>query len=447
MEESNNITYDDDRKSSVAHNPFQTQINRHAELEEVQPVLRHVAIGSVSRPTGRSLIELQRPSWTATPSHKGMTRPSGPFSTNAEDRSDGLVMKKEWMGHLEVPSNWHINDNDLQMVPLDFPLERTHREIHGSGACEIAGRISDAMRELSIEAEYDKAKAKCRTSDFVSFRIRLYAGGLGVSPVIVEVQKRSGQTMSFMRSCRAILGAAEGKQVSMQAKKAPSPFLLQPVGDLLCLKGVLPVQNSVENLSLGLDKVIALLRSNKRDSNLLGMENLCLLTNQFKTAPETASRAAICFIIGDNKFNLRDEVEALLQRNTETVELNDSPINGEVDYSEQIHHHALRLFSNCLELTAHADLLRGAIREQPWINRSLIPTLLDEIKEADHSPSNSHIAVLCLNSLICCSLALQRVLELNGLETLRTAKIVGKRCHKLLEIESERCIQILESGR
>ena len=103
-----------------------------------------------------------------------------------------FTVTQEW-----TSQQWDVKGHDLEMVPVDFPLERTHREIR-CDASEVAKRISSSLQRLSIDAEYDneKAKAKCKTMECVKFRIRLYASGENGQPVVVEVQRRSGSTSS-----------------------------------------------------------------------------------------------------------------------------------------------------------------------------------------------------------------------------------------------------------
>jgi hypothetical protein len=197
--------------------------------------------------------------------------------------SAAFGVKQEWRGSAS-PSVWDVKGQKLEMLPLDFPLERTHREINDD-ASKIAARISDALRALSIETEFDceKAKAKCKTNDCVCFRIRLYAGSENGEPVIMEVQRRNGSAASFMRSCLSILDAAEGKDAVR--KKSLPPFIQKPIGQMKCLQSIAPVVAEPAN---PLDNVVDLLRSKKRDSNILGLENLCFLMDPYQTVPFVA---------------------------------------------------------------------------------------------------------------------------------------------------------------
>ena len=86
----------------------------------------------------------------------GISRP-----TCTVQRSSSITVKKEWN-----EDNWKVTDS-LEKVPMGFPLERTHREIHGVSSIEVAMRISTALRLLSVDAHYDNenAKVKCITND------------------------------------------------------------------------------------------------------------------------------------------------------------------------------------------------------------------------------------------------------------------------------------------
>ena len=106
---------------------------------------------------------------------------------------------------------WELHD--VAPLPEFHPLERTAVFIPHALPIKVSERISEVLRERSIEATYDdeKAKVKCITSDGVDFRIRLYRGrGSFDHGIIVEVQRRFGTSNSFHKDVDAILGAAQG---------------------------------------------------------------------------------------------------------------------------------------------------------------------------------------------------------------------------------------------
>jgi len=395
-----------------------------AKPEEQAPQMRSVAL------TSASPAALQHPSlfFAAAP------------AKSAPELTTSFGVKKEWSGAAS-PAVWQVCSDDLELVPVDFPLERTHREITAD-ATTVAKRISDVLRAMSIEAEYKSEKAKCKTNDCVGFRIRLYAGSETGMPVVVEVQRRCGSASSFMRSCRAILDAAEGKDVKQTIvaagpqKKLP-PFMKKPIGQMKCLQTVAPKAADPE---VSLDNTIGMLRSGKRDTNTLGLENLCCLTDPVKTAPSAAVSVSKTIILGDPKFDLREAIRSLTERDAFSVE--DNVLLSK--HADHMRHLTLTIFANALAVCCKDGCLTHAVKEQTWFVEYLIPSLLNELKCAESNASNAYQAAWCLQSLIAGSaIARQALMENGGVAILEEAHAVGLRRHELLTTETERCLASL----
>jgi hypothetical protein len=356
------------------------------------------------------------------------------------DASFGV--EEEWSAMMS-PSLWNVKCEDLEMVPLDFPLERTNREIVGATASEVSSRISNVLRCLSIEADFDdkKAKAKCKSSDLVSFRIRLYSGGEQGQPVVVEVQRRCGSASSFMYSCRAILNSAEGKGVeeAWGMKRKVPPFMKTPIGQMKCLQSVLPKNENVDEVVIAeLDRVMEMLRSKQRDSNVLGLENLCNITDPLKTVPLVAIRVSKCVVLGDEKYDVREEIRALTERDVFV------PEDGPSEHAEDLRHLSLAAFANALSTCSKDGCLTAAVKDQKWFADHLIPLLIDELKRAPLSACIAYRAASCLHSLIECSLEARIILEKSGgVDALEKAHEFGLRSHELLANETLRCLKVV----
>lgn len=370
----------------------------------------------------------------------GISRPAPIGGKSKRGVSVGLAVKQEWN-----ETNWKVCE--LEQVSLDFPLERTHREIYGAEASEVAKRISNALRLLSIDAEYDgeNAKAKCTTGDMVSFRIRLFAGGEGGLPVVVEVQRRSGPPSSFMGVCRQILCVAEGaelpKETCLPRKKMP-PFMKGPVSGMKCLQSVMKTPNPSEEATTVLNKSMDLLRSKEKDSNLLGLENLCFLTDPLKTAPIVALGACKSIILGDNCSEIREEVGVILQNDAFLPE--EFHDDSKMVLAEKTRRLALVLLSNVLSLTSNDGCLAEAVKSQKWFAELLIPTLLDEVKSVESSANNAYEAACGLTSLATCSDYARRLMEDNAaVADFRAAHQYGLCHHELLANEAERTLTAL----
>jgi hypothetical protein len=367
----------------------------------------------------------------------------GPLSGKTELKrsiSVGIAVKQEWN-----ESNWQVSD--LEQVPLDFPLERTHREIRGADSAEVAKRISKTLRLLSVEAEYDgeKAKAKCTTSDMVSFRIRLFAGGDDGLPVVVEVQRRNGPPSSFMRVCRHILDGAEGCEVKAETARAnrKMPFTKGPIGAMKCLQSAIVKSDPEADMNNGLNKSMDLLRSKQKDTNLLGLENLCHLTDPLKTRPDIALKACKAVILEKKCLEIREEVAVMLQKDAFLPEEFDDDDDA-TSLVEKSRHLALVLLSNVLLLTSKDGCLTTAVKSDKWFADYLIPSLLDEVKSYETSANNANEAACGLTSLATCSDLARRVIEENSaVKDLQSAYQFGLQNHELLANEAERALNAI----
>jgi hypothetical protein len=176
----------------------------------------------------------------------------------------------------------------LDRVPTlpDFhPLERTSvfvsNVIHPS---DVSMRISDVLRDRSIDAKYDnfKAKALCTTMEGVDFRVRLYGGrGEYEHGIIVEVQRRFGTSNSFYNDTVAILNAAEGK--GLQPTTTP---LSSSDGNNIPL-----VDDDLEYTADGtssLEMISKMFNYQEIDAHLLALQTLVSLTDVNKMGNKTA---------------------------------------------------------------------------------------------------------------------------------------------------------------
>jgi len=392
------------------------------QAAEELPPMRAVSLSS--RPVD---LQFSAPASFGKAPALGLTPPSLQRSVSA-----GVAVKKEWN-----ESNWNVRT--LEQVPLGFPLERTHREIFGADANEVATRISSALKKLSVETEYDceKAKAKCTSMDRVSFRIRLFAGGEGGLPVVVEVQRRNGSASSFMRICRQILDGAEGAEVKCETsmrKKMP-PFMKGPIGNMKCLQSVVAKEDGKVEMA-DLNKSIELLKSKQKDTNMLGLEGLCLLTDPLKTRPDRALNACKEVVLGEQCAFLREELGVILQK--------DGLLTGEDamrPLAKQSRHLALVILSHSLLLTSKDGCLSKATESNKWYSEILIPSLLEEVKSFETSANNAYEAACGLTSLASCSEVAKRVMEENSaVDDLRAAYHFGCENHELLSSEAERTL-------
>jgi hypothetical protein len=386
------------------------------------------------------------PSFDA-PGKFAISKPSKGLRTTSM-RTSSFGVQQEWCA-TAFPSTWEVKGKELDLVPINFPLERTHREI-SEDASIVAKRISDTLREHSIETEFDnaKAKAKCTTQDCVNFRIRLYAGGEEGVPVVVEVQRRCGSAFSFMRTCRAILDGAEGKittQALDRSKIIPT-CVADSVSKMNCIKGIIVDENLHQLHSrVALDETLEMIRSSRRDLNLLGLENLCSLTDPIKTSPRVSLFVSKEVIIGNDTSDIREELRVLTERDVFVPQF--EQYDGPPSQSAHLRQLALQVFSNALSLCGTDGCLRTSVSEHGWFADQLIPSLVEEVRRASLSSNCAYEAACSLNILISCSkTALKIVIDNGGISALESAHEFGLQRHELLADETLRCLEVMKNS-
>lgn len=365
------------------------------------------------------------------------TKPSRPSNSHL---AKGIAVRGEWK-----ECNWKVSV--LNEVPMAFHLERTRREINKVSTNEVVKRITNALRLLSIEAEFDgeNAKAKCKTSDMVGFRIRLFAGESKTQePIIVEIQRRSGSPQCFMRISKKILDAAEGVEIQPESiparKKMPLCMMKTPVHEMKCLENI-DIDDPQVKVTTGIIKSLEMLRLKKMDVNVLGIESLCLITDPLKTRPDMAIMACKEILVGQYSSVIREEIEVMLQTDSFLEEFGTHPFR---DLFDKCHHLTLVLLSNVLAMTSQDGCLESAVKNQKWFTNFLIPSLLSEVKSFEVSSNNAYEAACSLTSLATCSdFAKTVMIENSAVDDLQTANQFAMYNHDLLESETRRSLGLL----
>jgi len=404
--------------------------NLNENIEEELPSMRAVSIQT--QPASLQF---------STSSGEGKTH----YSVNKLSplKSTSYNSPKAGVSHEWEDCSWKIST--LNEVPLDFPLERTRREIYQVPVTKVVDRITNSLRLLSIEADFDgqNGKAKCKTSDMVNFRIRLFAGKATTQePVIVELQRRSGSPRCFIRVAKKILDAAEGMEIQPEKvparKKMPLCIMKTPVSKMKCLQKI-EKEDPHKMVEMGIKKSLEMLRSKKKDVNSLGLENLCFMTDPLKTQPEMASMSCKAMLLGENWTEIRDEIGELLQSDAFLPEEFETHPCKEI--FNKCRHLAIVFLSNVLALTSQDCYLEDAVKNQKWFTEFLIPSLLDEVKSFEVSSNNAYEAACGLTFLAKCSdVARRKMKENSAVDDLQLANQFAVHNHDLLASETKSCL-------
>jgi hypothetical protein len=329
------------RKPSFSGNRLPANINPIGVNDIGEETTRRVAY----QPCFESVSSFQ-PAFVTVKPHVSQAKSCG-LTSDAVDGCSSTVSRGIWKLRI-APT-----------LPEHYPLERTAVFVPNASPSEVSLRVSNVLRECSIEADYedDKAKAKCFSADGVDFRVRLYRGRREFDHgIIVEVQRRFGFSSTYYSDVVAILDAAEGK---VSKGTTPSGWDLP-----LCDECDEPIEGS-SSLSM----VSHLLRHQGYDAHYLALQTLSSLTNSSKIGGSTARAVSAELFRADAEHDVLDKVLSLLI--------------GDMNADD-----AFNLRSMSLLVIANAfESLNGDV--QSIIKDQLRPTLLFELRRADSNPSNA----------------------------------------------------------
>ena len=246
-------------------------------------------------------------------------------------------------------------------LPEFHPLERTAVFVPHASPSEVSKRISQVLRERSIEATYEdaKAKVKCLTAEGVDFRIRLYRGrGKRFDHgIIVEVQRRFGASNNFHDHTQAILDASQG------AVPPPPPA---DGGQNLPLVSDAEDDCQPSDGSGSLSMVSRMLSHPGYDAHYLALQTLASLTDASKMGRATARAVS--------KDLLRQQTENDVAAKVLSLVIDKQ---GDDDM--------FKLRSMALQVVANAfQALEGDV--PAMLKEQLRPVLIQELRQADSSP-------------------------------------------------------------
>jgi len=272
----------------------------------------------------------------------------------------------------------------------------------------ITNRIEHCLRDLSIVAEYDNSEAKACgvTKEYVRFVVELYRGSNGI---IVECIRIGGDTRIFSRVCKVILNSAKGAEKKLGY--LPQHSSSKPMA-------VSPQENSTAEL--GLEICLSLLKKDRLDANLLGMESLLYLTDTLISSTQTsifASYAVLgidpeemedfvrfmdinCFIVSlicDSKFSnsLTVNDSTLIFSDEENEEEEEDPFNDNAEHLSKLKSLAYQILLNALKvITSKTSLHKTAFQNIHQLKASILAGI-----KVDEDYMGLHDVALCVQIL------------------------------------------------
>jgi len=261
-----------------------------------------------------------------------------------------------------------------QVAPLPefHPLERTAVFVPHAAPSEVSKRISQVLRERSIEAFYEdeKAKVKCITADSVDFRVRLYRGrGRFDHGIIVEVQRRFGASNTFHNDTTAILDAAQGKVPPPPMSSSNLPLVSDAEDDYQPTDG-----------SSSLLMVSKMFSHPGYDAHYLALQTLASLTDASKMGPATARAVSKDLLRLENDNDVAAKVLSLV-------------------IDKQGDDDMFKLRSMALQVAANAfQSLSGNVPNM--LKEQLRSVLVQELRQAEQSPRTALQAARIVEFLV-----------------------------------------------
>ena len=251
----------------------------------------------------------------------------------------GTSVRSDLEETLSIPARprrlWKVSDTNVPVIPPFYPTPLNPRlcaHVADASPSVVAVRIAEALRRQSIAVEYDEESvtATCMTVDHCRFVIHLWQAMApshnataavrmqlssddtssmpGMKPIpglLVEFRRVSGNTMTFHSVVSALKKAAKshgtGQDVRplhhtspsefpryMAALTAPTPPNPTTTPD--------PTSRPPWQAIHGLEHALGLLRKDRLDAQLRGMEELLALSDAVTSGLETALTASMAIL-------------------------------------------------------------------------------------------------------------------------------------------------------
>merc|ERR1712166_1127549 len=282
--------------------------------------------------------------------------------------------------------------------------------------------------------------------------------------IVIEIQRRKGDSIAFHRYSRCILDAAVGElDLGSHIEKNGDDIDVvysKKVNRLLSLESPKDAGTETENAIIAVEIAHGLLMKDRMDARQLGLESLCLLTDPKKTGVTTALIASRVVLLGTTQDidpsgngapeeagmmydeapfqEIRQALLSLIQfrrigdaeefdENEDESEEEPSGNRRRIDTSESI---SERFLDDAQECSGE--------------NREIMKTLISELGKAGSKPHNACLSAKCIGSLCRASdKARSRAKELGAKTVVQTALDVGTRTHLKLERECDKVLTTL----
>jgi len=381
-----------------------------------------------------------------------------PESKQKSSSKAGAVVRDSH--NLVACSQWQFTGGfeGLPEVPMCYPLERTHVTISLEAMApeELTGCVSYLCQKLSLAAHYESAcKAFLTASDGTLISIQLFQDVDdfdGTRSTIFEVQRRSGKAETFFFHANKLLQVAKGVDhiMSMSMTDGRPKVKVPPIMIPEALKHVCMLDEAEEraNVASELNMAVDLLRKDRLDANELGLELLCMITDETKSTINVcciASKIIVTGVSDDGQtFDFGQLMKCVLAPSCRSMNYEDDLIET---YTDGLKMRSLRVLSNAFKHFAEFGMTCVSNNGVFMHTSQLVSELLKLVRTAEHRPHEAVLATQCLEGLMVVSPeAKELALSMNVMQAVQEAESIGQCSHAILASESERVFTRLSNA-
>jgi len=312
---------------------------------------------------------------------------------------------------------------DIPIVSKEFFRSRTVVEVTSCNGSTIASRIFASNRTRSVHAVYDGAIAHCKTSSHMKFTIRIMHKFKNSKTILLDVRRKTGCSIEFRGEYQAIVCAAVYGELI--------PIDIPRIQDMEFMQGnYIPLKEGIIRHSL--DVSIVHLASKMYDVRVIALQTLLSMTNT--ASKETSSK--VCKLILETHHPI---FEYILRDVMKRVDDSDSCNDDSEEYLRSL---TLNILGSVLSSEHNNQNLVLFVQQNPWTT-SVIDSLVWYIDMARTSPWNACLAAKCLRFLI--PTFHREIHQTIVTVTLKNAEEFGNTSHKLLKVETQAALVVMNA--
>lgn len=407
--------------------------NSEERVREEGPEYRSIALRS-------SAVPLQ-PRLPASTKHTGkLTRLSIRDLDIKPSHPSSLSSPSPSLSTLSPPApRWIVRE--LSDLPVDHPLVRTNVYIQEDNPQLVANRICDTLRTLAISIDSkvldeNENELVAETQNGDKFAIRLFRHDRNT--IIVEIQRFAGCYFAFRDAAKTILRAAKNNKGTEQQQESKTQRFTIPTS--------LPKRSREDYQKCardGFQIAYTMLRSNKSDAQLLGLESLEKMTNYSCQAKDVVAKS----VLGSCEC-LKQLISLLDTQNNNS---NRSSFEKECASSSQssiLRRKVLAVLANSCEAISQAELatVLDVNNVCDLKTKSFLSFLLSSLREANLRPHDAFQAARCLRCLLISNDIRTAMVEMSAMDAVLACSEAVYNSHEALEKESEQLMAQLQQN-